>query len=196
MRNFTHIFAGATLSLSAFLIVLASPVFGSHRPDATRFPNEGNLTYNGSSSAQAYFYWHRVGGWRGQNVRPGIEFDIALENATFFDSCTSWSDLPYKNYSDCGTAGASEPGGGKNFGIGTYDAKSIQNYRWYRGQWSFSGGSGYSSFARLTWQEVDHNLCPFDYPWCMAGIPGTGNAGVLRSGTFVRGQSFYQRYYY
>lgn len=185
------------LSLTSALVVLASPTLASHRPDYTRFPNEGNFSYNGASSAQAYFYWHKVGGWRNQ-TRPGLEFDIALTNSNFFGSCTSVSDLPYKNYSDCGTAGVSD-WGSKNFGIGTYDAKNIQNYRWYRGNWSFSGGSGSSSGVKLTWQEVEHNICYTDNPWCMGGaggLVGTGSGGSLKTGTWYRGQSYYQRYYY
>jgi hypothetical protein len=174
----------------------------------TRYPNEGSLRYDGAHFAQGFFYWHNVGGWRSTErpktgpstagpTRPGIEFDIAMTQANYFSGCTSYNNLPQKNYDDCPTAGVSEPSGGKTLGLGTFDAKYIRNYIWYRGDWNFYGGSAYSSNMRFTWQETEANLCAnFESIWCRGGVPGTGNASSLLSGTFVFGQEFYKRYYY
>lgn len=136
MKRFTRSVVSA-LSLTSALIISTFPALASHRGDMTRFPNEGNLTYDGQYFAQGFFYWHNVGGWR-STVRPtngrtftgptvpGIEFDIALTQTRYFDSCTSYNNLPQTNYDDCPTAGVSEPSGGKSFGIGAFDATNIK----------------------------------------------------------------------
>ncbi len=100
MKIFTRRLVSA-LSLTSALIISTFPALASHRPDMTRFPNEGNLTYDGQYFAQGFFYWHNVGGWRSTvrpktgpstvgPTRPGIEFDIALTQTNYFDSCTSY----------------------------------------------------------------------------------------------------------
>lgn len=210
MKSFTHHLV-TVLSLAS--IISTSPALASHRPDQTRFPNEGSIKYDGNSFAQAFFYWHNVGGWKSTKVfydpsgipitqpRPGLEFDIALSIGTYFDNCTTWTNLPFRNYDDCPTAGVSEPSGsGKNFGLGTFDAYNIKNNTWYRGDWNFTGGSvnALDTNFNLTWQEVERNLCGYgpDNIWCMGGVPGSGNAGSLRSGYWRDGTSYYGKWYY
>lgn len=214
MKGFSQYIALGLCSIS-ILIGGASPSTGTHRSDATRFPNEGNLKYDGTHFAQAYFYWHRVGGWRSGKVlydqygmpvtepRPGLELDIELSVPTFHDKCTSWSNLPLNRYDDCPTAGVSEPDPSrKSFGLGTFDAKKIQNYTWYRGEWYFTGHSttALDTFARLNWQEVERNLCGETYGpdsiWCVGGVPGEGNASNLLQDYWKYGTSAYKRYYW
>lgn len=207
MKKFTRSLVSA-VSLTSALIISTFPALANHRPDMTRFPNEGNLTYDGQYFAQGFFYWHNVGGWRSKvfptdgrqysaPTVPGIEFDVALTQTRYFDSCTSYNNLPQTNYDDCPTAGVSEPSGGKSFGIGTFEAKNIKNYVWYRGDWYFGGGFDSSSNVSFTWQETEANLCARFYDiWCRGGVPGEGNASSLLSGTFNFGQKFYQRYYW
>ncbi|AFZ29068.1 hypothetical protein Glo7428_0467 [Gloeocapsa sp. PCC 7428] len=169
-------------SLTSALIALASPSVGY--PPIKRYPNNGDLYYNGAAYADSYFKWFNVGGWVRSN--PAFEMDMTVSKRAFI-SCTTYNNLPQTNYDDCPTAGVSENDPNyKSFGFGTWNAKGIINSLTYNAKWYFqnsadAGYVGYTTPVRISWQEVEKSLCSYQSIWCMAGVPGTGNAGTLMS---------------
>lgn len=104
MKELKHCVTSA-LSLTAMLITLAPNALANHS-GIKRYPNEGSIKYDGTHFAQAYFYWHNVGGWQANVVqrdqygcpitepRPGLELDVALSVGTYHDKCTSMVKPP------------------------------------------------------------------------------------------------------
>lgn len=179
------------LATTGSLLAAAAPASAS--TTAKQYPHEGDLYYDGGRYADSFFSSHANYGNYVTNTfwsDPGLEIDINT-GTVFFSSCTSWSDMP-KFYDDCVTAGYSETGGGRSFGIGTYDLRLLQKGRGYTGEWYFSGGSGTSTSMSVSWQEVWKDFCPVEDPWCMNSNAG----GRFFSGNFTRGSSFYQSWYY
>lgn len=162
LRN--GLIAGVCLALSA-------PALLAHSL-TKQYPHQGDIYYDGGTYADSIFYSHApYGAWKTNTFwsDPGLEIDVNMPTV-FFDTCTSWSDVP-KFYDDCVTAGVSD-GGGRSFGIGTYDARLLQTGHNYTAQWNFSGGSGLSTDVSVSWQEVWKDFCPAESPWCMNSVDG------------------------
>lgn len=134
------------------------------------YPNRGDLYYDGEYYADSFFGWTEPE-W--MYTYAGFEMDLSLDEF-YFDSCTSWTDLP-DPYDDCPTAGYSDPEGKKNFGIGSFAAESILpiSQKTYVGRWYFAGGYGISTHVNVTAQEVSRTLCPEKSIWCYIGVQGT-----------------------
>lgn len=170
-------------SLVSALIVSASPSLAY--PPIKRYPNNGDLYYDGGFYADSYFKWFNVGGWVRSN--PAFEMDMTLQ-ASYLGTCTTYNNLPQTNYDDCPTAGVSEDNpNAKTYGYGTWNARGIVNSLTYKGQWFFTSNPGIplispnSTPVSIGWQEVERSLCSYQSIWCMASVPGPGNAGVLMS---------------
>ena len=99
-------------------------------PPIKRYPNNGDLYYNGDVYADSYFKWFNVGDWERSN--PAFEMDMTVV-WNYFASCTTYNNLPQPHYDDCPTAGVSEPGSTTNFGFGTWEAQNIVNSLTYKG---------------------------------------------------------------
>lgn len=142
---------------------------------AKRYPHVGRFRYNGAAYIEAYFTWHRPGGWT--VAEPGFELDFDLQRG-FFESCTSWSDLP-DFYDDCVTAGVSENDPERmSFGVGTYSALFIERNREYMAIWGFGTGSLHETDFAVTWQEVKKRWGFPKDPWYMIGT-GDNSSGIL-----------------
>lgn len=127
------------------------------------YPDGGDICYDGVYLADSYFQFIRPDSWLDSN--PGYEHDFVVP-ANFFQNCTSVTNLP-DSYDDCNTGGVFD-GDQWSFSFGSYDAKQLQAYTIYYGGWRFvkSGGPVTGTFG-INSQEVSHQLCPFDNPWCM-----------------------------
>lgn len=138
-----------------------------------QYPHVGDIYYGGANYADSIFSSHAPYGNYVTNTfwsDPGLEIDINM-GTVYFDACTSWSDMP-KFYDDCVTAGVSETGSARSFGIGTYDLRLLRQGQSYTGEWNFSGGSGASAAVTVSWQEVWKDFCPAESPWCMNSNAG------------------------
>lgn len=183
-----------------------------------RYPNWGDLDYNGDRTVNSYFMWERPGGWTVSD--PGYEHNFAIDTA-FYNVCTSWSDLPFP-YDDCATAGESESNPSIIvFAFGSYHLvvnqccnastrhlgyhpplgdQPIAANTYYFGEITFScTGMGscwaYSTPFNLYAQEVDRIFCQGDYSGCMNGTLYGGSNGLM-SGTLTYGQTYYGQYHY
>lgn len=140
----------------------------------TQWPHAGDLYFDGTGYADSVFYTHNAyGNWQTNTSwsDPGLEIDVNLVDQALFTECTSWSDVP-KFYDDCVTAGVTETGSARSFGIGTYDGRLLRPDVDYTARWYFSGGSGSRASVTVTWQEVWKDFCAFEDPWCMNSIAG------------------------
>ncbi len=107
-------------------------------------------------------------GWPWYSEYNGYEHDFAMR-PNYLSSCTSWTTLP-NGYDDCPTASA-EGGEFWAFAFGSYYGRDIVPNNWYFGVWNFSNdGPDPSTDFFLNGQEVWHQFCPWDSPWCMNGI--------------------------
>ena len=205
------------LGVVAMVLAIATPSAAQKR-----YPNWGEVEYNGDRTVSFWMFWEIPGGWTVRD--PGYEHNLAIDTA-YYNTCTSWSELPYA-YDDCATSGTSEVDPNRiSFAFGSYHIivdqccnaatrhggyhpavydPPIQSSTWYYGDITLScsgGGScyAYSTKADVYAQEVDRNLCPFppcsDYEWHMGGTIGGGSNGLV-SGTFVYGQVWYTEYMY
>lgn len=177
--------------LTGTMLAMAPAASASTTPK--QYPHQGDVYYDGGRFADSYFWSHATYGNYVTNTfwsDPGLEIDINM-GSVFFTDCTSWSDMP-KFYDDCVTAGYTETGSARGFGIGTYDLRLLQKDRTYTGEWYFSGGSGTSTSMSMSWQEVWKDFCPTESPWCMNSNAG----GRFFSGNWTRGQTYYQSWNY
>lgn len=183
MRKHNSVFA-------ALILICMVGSKSAYAQKAHFFPDDGDLYYDGSHYADSWFSWVNPGNWT--FTYAGYESDISLDE-TYFDSCTSWTDLP-DPYDDCPTAGVDDPAGKKNFGIGSFAAESIQpqSVKVYTGQWRFSGGSGIRSHVNYGAQEVSRTLCPWKDIWCYNGVKGTS----LKETDWNYAEESYVEWYY
>jgi hypothetical protein len=133
------------------------------------------LYYDGTDYADASFKSHALGNWKTRD--RGLELDLQMPSR-FYDSCTSWTNLP-NGYSDCSTAGVSDPSSTVQMGVGSYVAEKIVVGTTYRAQWFMSGGYANDTGVpvKIQWQEVYRYFCPDYSVWCMNGWEG----GVLHT---------------
>lgn len=179
-------------------IALAAGVTWSSARRRRAGPHEGDIWYGdiwygGGTYADSLFWSHAPYGNYVTNTfwsDPGLEIDINM-GTVCFDTCTSWSDMP-KFYDDCVTAGVSETGSARSFGIGTYDLRLLKQGQTYTGQWNFSGGSGLSAPVSVSWQEVWKDFCPVEDPWCM----NSNDGGRFLSTTWNWGSTDYKTWNY
>jgi hypothetical protein len=158
------------LALAFTFLVVGTAEANGQTPK--QYPYAGDLYYDGNQYADSYFSWAAVGEWERPYMHSGWEMDISLVE-TYFDSCTSWTNLPYP-YDDCPTAGWFDPSGARNFGIGSFDKSYIQAQTLYRGRWWFGGGYSASTSVNVAWQEVTTQICSDRYDiWCYNGIDGS-----------------------
>jgi hypothetical protein len=165
MRRLIKFIAAIGL-LSVSLILPVSTSGQTPKP----YPNDGDLSYDGTAYADSFFSWAAIGGFRDAS-NNGWEMDISV-GETYYDACTSWTNLP-DPYDDCPTAGKTDPAGRINFGIGSYCVGCIAAGPYYTGKWWFSGGSGASTYPNVTWQEVARQLCPQKSIGCYFGVQGS-----------------------
>ncbi len=181
------------LRTSAILIATFSLASQVNAHSLTKqYPHQGDIYYDGGSYADSNFSSHApYGGWKTNTFfsDPGLEIDINIDRV-FFDSCTSWSNMP-RFYDDCVTGGVFD-GSGRSFGIGTYDARLLQTNTTYQGRWYFTGGTGSAANVSVSWQEVFKDLCPVASPWCMSSIAG----GRFLTTVWSRGKSDLRNWYY
>ena len=151
--------------------------------EATRYPNEGNLIYDGGLFAFSGFIWTtEPGPWTVE--KPGYEHDLIIKDKNFFIgnliyNCTTFTNLP-AGYDDCNTAGTLDPDNERVFSFGSFRANWIKKDTEYFGSWNFDLYAGApSATVILRAQEVE-NRCsfPFGGIWCM---DGTGEAEVLHT---------------
>jgi hypothetical protein len=133
------------------------------------------LYYDGNAYADSDFKWHALGDWKTRD--RGLELDLQMPKR-FYESCTSWTNMP-NGYSDCSTAGVSDPSTTVNMGVGSYTAELVRVGTTYRAQWDMSGGwaNDTGTAVKLGWQEVYRYFCPEYNVWCMNGYTG----GVLHT---------------
>jgi hypothetical protein len=156
-----------TKLLSALAVLLLPSAAAAHT-DPKPYPHVGDFWYDGNFYADSLFWNHTsYGGYKSSN--PGFELSVSLSR-DLYDACTTWANLP-SFYDDCPTAGTAEPSGvAYTFGIGSYNAKQMAAAgTTYEARFYFSGGTVPSAAANIGWQEVSHNLCWWDSPWCMGG---------------------------
>lgn len=156
--------------IRTLLVIIAASATLAVAPMArgqTYYPNDGDFWYNGCYYADSYLLWSNPGGWSLSG--PGYEHDLVVQK-NYFSACTSWTNLP-NGYDDCPTAGYLETNPNYYaFSFGSFWVQNIiQPSTWYFGSWNFSGGSAPSTDFRLNGQEVAHDICAFDSPWCMDG---------------------------
>jgi hypothetical protein len=165
----------AAIRLIAFVTAmsLVPALLGGQTPKP--FPNNGDLAYDGLAYADAYFHWEAIGGFQDPSFN-GFELDIAL-GETYFDACTSWTNLP-DPYDDCPTAGDMDPEGTTVFGIGSYCAGCIGAGPVYSGKWYFSGGSAASTYPNVTWAEVARLTCTQKSIWCYRTVQSSSLMGT------------------
>jgi hypothetical protein len=90
------------------VLVLAASLFALQTPaSAAYYPSSGYLYYAGAYYAESSLQWSSPGPWA--SGQPGYEHDLSL-NDTYFNSCTSYTNLP-NAYDDCPTAGVADPPG-------------------------------------------------------------------------------------
>ena len=174
---------GIVRKLVAFIAAPVLLLLVSSVALAEYYPNSGSLYYDGFYYASSDIVWSD--GWPWYSEYNGYEHDFAIR-PNYLSSCTSWTTLP-NGYDDCPTASA-EGGGFWAFAFGSYYGRDIVANQWYFGVWNFSNdGPDPSTPFFLSGQEVWHQFCPWDSPWCMNGIQSAG----LLSGQLNWGQSYW-----
>lgn len=133
--------------------------------NATYYPTEGDLYYNGRYYMNSYFLWG-VPTWSVSN--PGYEHDLWIHNNRYFTStCTTMTNLP-DGYDDCPTAGIGDVNG-PVFSFGTYDANRISANSWYFGSWSWTSHDTSIAVTGFNLQgQENRNICGgIKSIWCM-----------------------------
>jgi len=171
---------------AAALAVLSLSSATAAHTDVKPYAHVGDLFHNGTTYADSIFWNHTsYGGYRSSS--PGYELSFSVSR-NIYDACTSWSNLP-AFYDDCPTAGTAEPEGvAYTFGVGSYNAKLMTSSgTTYEARFNLTGGTVPSAAVNVGWQEVSHQLCWWDSPWCMAGVWG----GSFKETTWNYGQESY-----
>jgi len=158
----------------------------AHSADPNVAPHVGEVKFFTSTSRVIVsFMWHDIPDDTWVSRRPAFELDIKVPNG-FFESCTSWSDLP-NFYDDCDTAGVSDPGGEKVFGVGSFSAREIQPNKWYHAVFNFIPTPSKRRLPRVDYEIIASEvtpkpLCPLGH-WCMYEV---GNPESVAHGTLER----------
>ena len=158
-----------------FFLVLALLLLSGNlfTVEATRWPNEGNLVYDGQYFVVSAFKWTtKPGPWTVEHV--GYEHDLVIFDKNFFIgnlfiNCTTFSNLP-ADYDDCNTAGTLDGDDRRIFSFGSYRADRIIKNVEYFGTWDFDLYAGApDADVALIAQEVENHCHPLRNIWWMDG---------------------------